>query len=159
MNFRECFNKLSLENGMDLGIVPNKLSNLTMIEEQLIAWVHPLVYVFKLHGGQLGYSGQVINFPQDIHTVLKVLPIHIDDLTNLLISDGSHHADFMVNRNRVYNALCWLKHHNIYYKGYWNKFWQFELYTRKWKYIRYFINANRQRYDVWRWKWYHHQCH
>ena len=53
-------------NEMDPGTVPEVLKGLTYIEEQLVDRIHPMVTVFKLDGHQYGYSGNVINFPQDI---------------------------------------------------------------------------------------------
>jgi hypothetical protein len=44
----------------------NEKSILTEIEEMLIAQTFPIVSIYYLCGGQYAYSGNVINFPQDI---------------------------------------------------------------------------------------------
>ena len=41
--------------------------------------------VFRLHGGQLGYNGQVINFNQDVTEMAISLPHSLDLLPNILI--------------------------------------------------------------------------
>ena len=51
---------------MDPGKVPEELQGLTEIEEMLIARVFPVMSVYKLRGGQYGYHGNVINFPQNV---------------------------------------------------------------------------------------------
>ena len=51
---------------MDPGEVPDELQDLTEIEEMLIARVFPVMSIYRLRGGQHGYRGNVINFPQDV---------------------------------------------------------------------------------------------
>ncbi len=46
--------------------VPNELQNLTQIEEMLIACALPIMRVYIKPGGQRGYSGHCINFPQNV---------------------------------------------------------------------------------------------
>ena len=59
---------------MDPGEVPHELLGLTEIEEMLIARVFTVMTVYRLRGGQNGYWGNVINFPQDIQEFTKRLP-------------------------------------------------------------------------------------
>ncbi len=59
---------------MDSGEVSDELQDLTEIEEMLIAQVFIVMSVYRLCGGQHGYRGNVINFPQDIHEFTKRLP-------------------------------------------------------------------------------------
>src|SRR3989337_1278848 len=59
--------KFSAENNMDPGDVPEELKGLTEIEEMLIAQVFTVMSVYQLRGGQNAYTGNVINFTQDIH--------------------------------------------------------------------------------------------
>lgn len=64
------------ENSLDLGEVLQELRNLTMVEEILIARVHPVVSVYKIRGvdlQQTGYSGHVMNFNQHIERVANRL--------------------------------------------------------------------------------------
>jgi len=58
--------KFSAENNMNPGEVPDELKGLTKIEEMLIAQTFPIVSVYYLRGDQYAYSGNVINFPQDV---------------------------------------------------------------------------------------------
>lgn len=73
-------------NDMDPLDVPEELKQLTYVEEQLIARVHPLISVFKLSGHhQFGYRGNIINLPQDVKSFAKCLPHTIDDLSLITI--------------------------------------------------------------------------
>lgn len=106
------------ENQMDIGDVPPQLSNLTYIEEQLIAQTHPVISVYRLKYGQMGYKGNVINFPQDVTTFATQLPHTIDNISRFVIvrKEGTvGYTDFFVNRRRVKLALEWLKENNIWY--------------------------------------------
>ncbi|EXX66669.1 hypothetical protein RirG_121570 [Rhizophagus irregularis DAOM 197198w] len=58
--------KFSKDNNMDPGKVPDKLRDLTEIEKMLVAQVFPVMSVYRLCGGQHGYRGNVINFPQNV---------------------------------------------------------------------------------------------
>ena len=74
-----------------------------------------------LRGGQTGYKGNVINFPQDINEFTKRLPRHPSTLDVLVIrrqsaNDSTAFRDFNVRRSKVGNALVWLKAHNCYYE-------------------------------------------
>lgn len=53
-------------NLMDLGRIPSELQGLTMVEQVLIARVHPIVSVFRIRGQQRAYSGHVMNFVQHV---------------------------------------------------------------------------------------------
>jgi hypothetical protein len=120
---RSC-TRFSKENNMDPGIVPTELSDLTYLEQQLIARIHPVVSVYKIRGHQLGYHGHVINFPQNIKDFATKLPHLIPDLTSVLAvrmknqqSDASFSiVDFHVRAQKVKDALIWLKANNRYYR-------------------------------------------
>ncbi|GAV01487.1 hypothetical protein RvY_12193 [Ramazzottius varieornatus] len=59
---------------MDPGaIVPDKLRILSQVE-MLIAQVAAVVQVRQLKGEQRGYSGNILNFPQDVQGFVKTLP-------------------------------------------------------------------------------------
>ena len=70
---------------MDPGEVPEELQDLTEIEEMLIAKVFTVMSVYRLRGGQYGYRGNVINFPQDIQEFAERLPRHPLSLEVLLV--------------------------------------------------------------------------
>ena len=78
-------NKFSAGNNMDLGDIFDELKGLTDIEEMLIAQVFTVMTVYQLRGGQTGYRGNVINFPQDINEFMKWLPRHPSTLDVLVI--------------------------------------------------------------------------
>ncbi len=106
---------------MNPGDVPDELKGLTEIEEMLIAQVFTVMTVYRLRGGQTGYRGNVINFPQDIQEFTNRLPRHPSSLDVLLIrrqsaNDSTAFRDFIVRRGKVGNALVWLKANNRYYE-------------------------------------------
>ncbi|CAG8781808.1 19739_t:CDS:2, partial [Gigaspora rosea] len=112
--------KFSAENNMDPGKIPEELQGLTEVEEMLIAQVFTVMLVYKLRGGQHGYRGNVINFPQDVQEFTTRLPRHPPTLNILIVhrqsaNDLTAFRDFIVCRNVVTNALCWLKANNRYY--------------------------------------------
>ncbi|KAK3917404.1 ATP-dependent DNA helicase RRM3 [Frankliniella fusca] len=121
---KKCIHKsdvcksLSCENGMDPGTVPDVLSGLTYVEEQLIARIHPVVSLFKIKGHQFGYSGNVINFPQKVENFAKVLPHKVTDLASVVTvrtNSSITSKDFHVRGAKVLEALKWLKCNNKYY--------------------------------------------
>ncbi|CAG8815554.1 7212_t:CDS:1, partial [Gigaspora rosea] len=88
---RCCFTKKNLskkflaENNIDPGKVPEELQKLTEIEEMLIAQVFPIMIVYRLRGRQHRYSGNVINFPQDVEEFTTQLPRHLFSLSVLIV--------------------------------------------------------------------------
>ena len=84
----------------------------------LISAVMPVMSIYKLPHGQYGYSGHVINFPQDVKsfaTTLPRLPSEIDILVVRREREQTH-RDFHVRRRVVEEALTWLLANNIYYR-------------------------------------------
>ena len=92
------------------------LQGLTQVEEMLISAVLPIMTLYRLPQGQYGYSGHVINLPQDVASFVNSLPQHPADL-DVLRKEGSSqsHRDFRVRRSRVLGALRWLVANNTYY--------------------------------------------
>ena len=112
--------KFSTDNNMDPGEVPEELQGLTEIEEMLIARVFPVMSVYKLRGGQHGYRGNVINFPQDVQEFATKLPRSPSSLEVLVVrrqsaSNSEAYREFRVRRVKVARALNWLKDNNRYY--------------------------------------------
>ena len=104
-------------NNMVPGPVPPELSDLTAVEEMLVARVLAVTSVHRLPLGQIGYKGHVIFFPQDITDVAESLP---RTSVNIVVLKRRHHVtgdmeSFRVRRARVLEALLWLKNHNLYY--------------------------------------------
>ncbi|KAK3924461.1 ATP-dependent DNA helicase RRM3 [Frankliniella fusca] len=109
-----CNKKESISNTelMDLGTVPPELMFLSTIEELLIS------KVYRLRGGQIGYSGHVIIFFQDVHSFAKVLPYTIADISGVVkicCKTKSFHKDFNIRKEVVLNALRWLKANDDHY--------------------------------------------
>jgi hypothetical protein len=116
---KKCLN-FTEQNYMDPGRVPNELLGLSYIEEQLIARVHAVVSVTKLKGHQYGYSGNVINFAQDVKSFAKKLPHNIKELGSVINIKTSGDLNlkpkqFQVRAGKVKEALLWLKEHNPFY--------------------------------------------
>ena len=86
----------------------------------LISAVLPIMTLYRLPHGQCGYSGHVINLPQDVASFVNSLPRLPSDLDVIVVrkegSAQSHH-DFRVRRSRVLSALQWLQVNNIYYRN------------------------------------------
>ena len=72
-------------NDMDPHTVPECLQNLTQIEEMLIARVCPVMCIYRKHGGQRGYKGHVINFPQNVKEFITKLPSSVSRLPILVV--------------------------------------------------------------------------
>ncbi|XP_055344659.1 uncharacterized protein LOC129592610 [Paramacrobiotus metropolitanus] len=119
-NCRKPNPKFAKSNNMDPGEIPPALKCLSFIEQQLIAKVHPVVSVYKIgKGQQLGYTGNVINFLQDVKGFAKKLPHHPSDLMSVVVTsrhDADNYTAFRVSASRVRRALLWLKKHNMWYK-------------------------------------------
>lgn len=107
-------------NEMDPGEVPDCLQGLTYIEEQVIARIHPMVTVFKLKGHQYGYSGNVINFPQDVNDIARNLPHRLEDLRSVLTvktRSDVNPVEFQIRSAKVRSALEWFIENNPLYDG------------------------------------------
>ena len=108
----------SAENDMDSGTVPPCLQDMTQIEELLIARACPIMTVYHKHGGQLGYSGHVLNLSQNIQQFINKLPVNVSDLRILTVTrQGAQgtHCNFRVHRDKLVSALQWLKYNNKFY--------------------------------------------
>ncbi len=66
--------RLSVDNDMIPSKVPIELQGLTQTEERLISRAFPVIHVYIKEGGQRGYSGHCINFPQNVSELANVLP-------------------------------------------------------------------------------------
>ena len=68
---------LSAANLMDpwISYLHLLLPKLNEIEQMLIARIHPFMRVFRLHGGAVGYKGQILNVQQDITELMQQLPL------------------------------------------------------------------------------------
>ncbi|KAK3932375.1 ATP-dependent DNA helicase [Frankliniella fusca] len=109
----------TLANDLDPLEVPEELDGLTFVEQQLIARIHPVVSLYKVKNVQYKYTGQIINFPQHVQELCDVLPHKVEDLTGVLAircKNSGGYRDFYIRKNKVLNALIWLKDNNPFYE-------------------------------------------
>ena len=70
------------------------LQGLTQVEEMLVAAVMPIMSIYRLPHGQYGYTGHVINLPQDVMSFAHRLPRLPSDLDVVVVrkegADQSH---------------------------------------------------------------------
>ena len=93
---------------MDLGPQPLQLSNLTQIEEMLIACTNPILQVTHETRGQFKYKGHTISFPQEVREIAQILPHRIKYLPIIIVHNKDQHGtsyNFTINKERVYRAL------------------------------------------------------
>ena len=86
----------------------------------LISAVMPIMSIYRLPHGQYGYSGHVINLPQDVVSFASSLPRLPSELDVVVVrKEGANqsHRDFRVRRAAVHQALQWLVTHNVYYRA------------------------------------------
>ncbi|KAK3911829.1 ATP-dependent DNA helicase [Frankliniella fusca] len=115
---RNC-HVFSSNNDMDPGTVPECLQNLSYVEKQLISRIHPVVSLYKIKDCQYKYSGNVINFPQNVQLIADKLPHNIDNLNSIItvrLDLSQSYKDFVVRRKNVTDALVWLRQNNPLYK-------------------------------------------
>ena len=79
-----------------------------------------MMSVYRLPHGQYGYSGHVVNLPQDVASFVNTLPRQPSSLDIIVVrkesSTNSHH-DFRVRRSKIVNALQWLLANNKYFQN------------------------------------------
>ena len=86
----------------------------------LISAVLPIMSLYRLPHGQYGYSGNVINLPQDVACFVHSLPRLPSDVDVIVVrKEGAaqSHRDFRVRRSVVLGALQWLIENNKYYRS------------------------------------------
>ena len=74
----------------------------------LISRVLPIMSVYRLPHGQYGYSGHILNVPQDVTLFLNHLPRQPATLDNVIVRKqgaAETHKDFRVRRSVVLRAL------------------------------------------------------
>ena len=86
----------------------------------LISAIMPIMSLYRLPLGQYGYSGHVINLPQDVSSFassLPRLPAELDVIVVRKEGAAKSHRDFHVRRSVVLAALQWLVDNNKYYRN------------------------------------------
>ncbi len=125
--------KFSAANKMWIGDVPDELKNLTIVEEKLIAIYRHNTCVIKLQSpfrssstAQSALKGNAITFPQNVPNIASSLPLAMSTLCDTIkvIFIGSRMPTrdqarkiLTVRRQKVFNALQWLRQNNILYKN------------------------------------------
>ncbi|KAF8997209.1 hypothetical protein BDQ17DRAFT_1179047, partial [Cyathus striatus] len=141
---KECYQKakqnklppLALANHNYLGPVPERLKDLTVVEESMISCCCAHACIIQLHEfaqhlavptTQRGLKGHVIVFSQKPSQLAKVLPPLIDDVTSMIcvlfVGLQPPSSDWLclkakplvVHHDKVCQALLWLKHNNPFY--------------------------------------------
>ena len=103
---------------------PEELTGLTEGEKLLLQQVSPYIPLHHLQKGSYGCKGHVCSFPQDIHHVCKELPRLPSDISVIRVvkqftddDNQVQQTSFSVRKNKVYEALRWLKQHNKEYES------------------------------------------
>lgn len=79
----------------------------------------PIMSIYRLPLGQYGYTGHVINLPQDVVSFARSLPRLPAELDVLVVRKDNEqsHRDFRVRRSVVQDALVYLIENNKYYRA------------------------------------------
>ena len=129
----------SLANGLWIGERPKELDELTVTEQKLLALIYPRLHVYKLYpkqycgeeGLQRAMRGSLCSYPLNSEKMAdmltgKLLPRKPDVLPSLIavlyIGVGRLPQEplkhlLRVRREKVWNALVWLKQNNTKYYG------------------------------------------
>ena len=85
----------------------------------LVSAIMPVMSIYRLPLGQYGYTGHVINLPQNVVSFAYSLPRLPSELDVLVVRKDSEqsHRDFHVRRTVVHGALTWLLENNKYYRA------------------------------------------
>ena len=83
----------------------------------LVSAVMPIMSIYQLPLGQYGYTGHVINLPQDVVSFAQSLPRLPQEVDVLVVRKDNEqcHRDFRVRRSVVQDALTYLLENNKYY--------------------------------------------
>lgn len=108
--------KYAIANNLEFGDIPQVLKDLTAIELRLIGRVDPFVTVHRLAGGQYGTKDNIVNFYNDVTSVLQKLPRSIDNISTIFVRlAGSSTRQHVIRPNKIREALHWLKSNNQLY--------------------------------------------
>ena len=64
----------SEDNNMDPKPSPPEMSDLTVIEQQLISRISPYINIHLLNHGGIGSNGQCVTFPQEVNEPTTFFP-------------------------------------------------------------------------------------
>jgi len=115
----------ALARGFWIGKVPKQLTSLTYVEKLLIARVRHNRCVVKVASGRYKMRANAITFQHPISKIYNTLPPSCSELDEILAVvftgpcqptiDDIKRTPFLVRRNKVYEALKWLKLNHIDY--------------------------------------------
>jgi hypothetical protein len=102
----------SEDNNMNPKLSPPEMSDLIVIEQQLISRISPCINVHLLNHGGIASSGHCVTFPQEVNEPAKLFPrllkeIEVPKVKKQGQNDTS--KDFVVRRYKIQNALNFLK--------------------------------------------------
>ena len=119
----------ALANNLYTGKIPHELSDLTCVEESLIARCRVKCTIYKItqksfgNTSQLKLCGNIITFPQNPDRILDLIPQKPEQDTFQIVFIGKVKPTneqlkrlFTVRYTKVKNALEWLKKNNHLYK-------------------------------------------
>lgn len=101
--------------------IPQVLTDLTMAEKLLIRRYAPFIPTQHIRNGVYGIKGHCVTFPQDITGVCNELPRQQKSVVTFIrhLSNKDHTESLpkqlKVRRDKVLNALRWLKIHHVGY--------------------------------------------
>ena len=75
------------------------MQGLTQVEEMLISRVLPVMTIYRLPHGQYGYSGRILNLPQDVSSFANNLPRPPTEVDVIIVrKEGAteSHKDFRI---------------------------------------------------------------
>ncbi|OXA55077.1 ATP-dependent DNA helicase PIF1 [Folsomia candida] len=78
--------RLCLSNGLHFPPIPNQLQNMTTLEERLVALRLPFAQIRSLGSDrQYGIRGGVVNVPNDMDIVAKIIPRRFDETSTVQV--------------------------------------------------------------------------
>ncbi|KAF9471124.1 hypothetical protein BDN70DRAFT_820430, partial [Pholiota conissans] len=115
----------ALANGLWIGDIPTALKNLTFAEQMLIARIRHNRCLMRVSSGRAKMIANCIMFANPTVSVYKVLPPSREELSEVLAfvfigsarptDDEIKRTPMLVRRNKVANALEWLKLNHVDY--------------------------------------------
>ena len=88
------------------------MSDLTVIEQQLISRISPCINVHLLNHGGIASSGHCVTFPQEVNEPAKRFPRLPKEIEVPKVKKQGQNdtlKDFVVRRYKIKNALTFLK--------------------------------------------------
>ena len=102
---------------LDNGQIPLSLQRLNQIEKRLISLMQPFLSIMTLPLGQNALKGQAIHFPTTTLEITKQLPNCATHFVCVQQENTPENTLHYANKNKVYDALAFLKKHNHLYAG------------------------------------------